>query len=113
MRRVLTGSIHPLRWLQAARPLHDEWHVDKFFICDKRVANVLMVAQPIAMIGDDDGEGVGVVGTAVKRSKQLAQIPILIRHFGIIHIVKHAGFQLAHRLFQGRPTGKPRGSRSA
>ncbi len=69
--------------------------MDQLFVSGEGVAEIAMFAQPIPMIGNDDGEGVFFMRTAVNRRKNLPQIRILIRHLCIVHIAQHPPFQLA------------------
>ncbi len=87
---------------QSCRPVGDQRHVDQLLIGHKGVAEVAVVTQPVAVVGDDDRQCVAGVVTPRQPVEQAAQIVVLIGDFGVVDVVEDARLQFAQRLGQRR-----------
>ena len=76
--------------------------MQQLLVRHKSVPHKAMFAQPIPMIGHNDGEGIFGVGPVFQQRQQLTQVGILVRHFGVVQVAKHLRFQFAQRFGQGR-----------
>ena len=75
--------------------------MQQFLVGHKGMPHAAVFTQPIPMIGHDDGERVFGIGSLLQCFEQLAQVRILVSHFGIVQIAQHVGFQLAEWFGQG------------